>query len=136
MESGPYKNKNSARVLIQTLFKYTLSISGEKNPARAPIPIRVIPGKINKNAPVYTTIIQAKNLHSLDAKIEVTLKSVEFGMSGSAVEYSTGTNTKGVTDEARHEATEEDHDGLEDDFGGAADVGGPDAGAPHRQAGA
>lgn len=52
------------------------------------------------------------------------------------MEYSTGTNTKGVTDETSHEATEEGHDGLEDDFGGAVDVGDPDARAPHRQAGA
>lgn len=59
--------------------------------------------------------------------LEVIPKSVEFGMRGFAVEYFTGTNTRGVTDETSHEATEEGHDGLEDDFGGAADIGDPDA---------
>lgn len=66
---------------------------------------------------------------------EVILKSVEFGMSGSSVEYSTGRRTKGATDETRHEATEEGEDGLEDDRGGTAVVGDPDPRTPRGQAG-
>src|SRR5437879_4202333 len=46
-------------------------------------------------------------------------------MSGSSVEYSTGTNTKGATDETRHEATEARRGRIEGDLGQETDVGDP-----------
>jgi hypothetical protein len=57
-------------------------------------------------------------------------------MSGSSVEYSTGTNTKGANDpsagaygrradDTRHEATEARHGGIEGERGPGRDVGDP-----------